>query len=461
MSKRRKKAVVSLKISQNGREIERTLRDRESLTAGKSPNNDIVLYGDSFPRSMQVLRCSSSGCTLQFDANMRGQVNYRDARLDLQTLLVHELLPARSGYYQLPIRHGRNGLIHVGDATVQFHVNGRAQAAPAEPSYSWTKATGKALTRDVLFKSIFVLFFAFEILFALFLRGYELPPIEPPELAQVPKRFARFVVQQQAETPESAMALTTGGADGAQKEEKEGDEEGAEQQRQGRPRRGGAGGGSAEQSVAEQGLLALIGGSGEASQSGGAADFLIDQGLVQELDNLLGQTPLRKGSGYGRGTGSGVGDGQEEGDGIEDLMDIGLSGGIDDLIGDVQGVESVQLQKRGNVNIQAPGRIRGSESARGYRTAESVMSVINSQQGRVMYTYNKYLRTDPTLGGKISLDVTIQADGRVAKVDVIDTTISNRDFIRELIAILRRLRFDTIPEGSLTVNVPFVFNRVE
>ena len=94
-------------------------------------------------------------------------------------------------------------------------------------------------------------------------------------------------------------------------------------------------------------------------------------------------------------------------------------------------------------------------------SAESVMAVINSQHGRVMYTYNKYLRQTPTLRGKVSLDVTIAADGRVSNVQVVESTIQNADFIRDLLTIIRQLRFPAISEGTVTVNVPFVFNRVE
>ena len=140
-------------------------------------------------------------------------------------------------------------------------------------------------------------------------------------------------------------------------------------------------------------MLGLIGGRGRIFPFPALLwDFLIDKGLVQELDNLLGKKSLHKnknGVGRGNGTGSGVGSGS--GDGIDDLLDFGLSGGIDDLIGD-EGVEKVSLSKKGKVNIQTPGRVRGSQAAMGQRTADAVMAVINSQQGRIMYQYNKYLR---------------------------------------------------------------------
>jgi len=165
--------------------------------------------------------------------------------------------------------------------------------------------------------------------------------------------------------------------------------------------------------------------------------------------------------GYGSGSGQGYGSGNGSGVGDLDLSQVEVSGGVDDLIPDVKGVQKVSLQKQGQVNIQAPGPIRGSQAAMVRRTSSSVMGVINSQQGRIMYAYTKYLRTDANLRGKVSIDVTIEADGSVSNTGVAESTVENDDFVREIIAILRRLRFEPIPEGSITVNVPLVFSRVE
>jgi len=198
----------------------------------------------------------------------------------------------------------------------------------------------------------------------------------------------------------------------------------------------------------------LIGGSGASNDASAAADFLLDQGLVKELDDLIGsKTTLKSGRSPGNEASGG-------GKNVNDLLDLGMSGGIDDLIADDGGVETVQLQKKGNVNIEPPQAFRGAEEAKGQRSAESVASVVKSQYARVMYTYNKYLRQNPNLRGKVSLDVTIAANGRVSNVQVVESTISNTEFVRDLINIVRQLRFSPIREGNVTVSLPFVFNRV-
>jgi TonB family protein len=196
--------------------------------------------------------------------------------------------------------------------------------------------------------------------------------------------------------------------------------------------------------------------------------LLLDDRSLKDLDRLMTQSQVSRGNGNGNsyeggsrnGSGSGGGRGQGGGNGL-DLDNVEVTGGIDDLISDLKGVQTVKLEKKGQVNIETPGQMRGSQAAMVRRSSETVMAVINSQQGRIMYTYTKYLRTEPNLHGKVSIDITIEADGAVSKANLVESTMNNADFDRDVVNILRRLRFEPIPEGSLTVNLPFVFSRAE
>ncbi|OPZ68149.1 MAG: Gram-negative bacterial tonB protein [bacterium ADurb.Bin478] len=192
--------------------------------------------------------------------------------------------------------------------------------------------------------------------------------------------------------------------------------------------------------------------------------LLLDDRSLQDLDRLMSQAQTSRGNGngdgYGEGGGLGNGRGAGQGDGL-DLDHVEVTGGIDDLISDAKKVETVKLEKKGQVNIQAPSQMRGSQAAMVRRSSESVMAVIQSQQGRIMYTYTKYLRTNAELRGKVSIDITIEPDGTVSNAGVVESTMNQPDFDREILNILRRLRFEPVPEGSVTVNLPFVFSRTE
>lgn len=223
------------------------------------------------------------------------------------------------------------------------------------------------------------------------------------------------------------------------------------------------------------GMLARVVPISDKDRSKRSTSLLIDENSLDELDRLLSQAPLQRGggglgdgvSGLG-GNGQGYGSGQGNGSGYEVPDQVVLDdfkfkdlSNVDELINDDRKLESVQLEKKGQVNIQPPSKMHGSQAAMGQRNAESVMSIVNSQQGRIMYTYNKYLKTDPSMSGKVSMDVTIEATGVISSIAVVEANISNQNFVSELVNIIRRLRFDPIPEGSLTVNLPFVFSRVD
>ncbi|HOC24983.1 MAG TPA: AgmX/PglI C-terminal domain-containing protein [bacterium] len=222
------------------------------------------------------------------------------------------------------------------------------------------------------------------------------------------------------------------------------------------------------------GVLGVIVPVSDKDKKNNGIEFLVSDNSIQDLDRLLSQAKLRTGSGggtygeggLGLGSGRGSGRGRSSADQAEDQVvldefNVAALGNVDQLITEAKGVETVKLEKRGQVNIQAPGEIRGSETARVQRSAESVMGVINGQQARMMYIYNKHLRINPDMRGKLNIDLTIEADGAVSNIAVVESNIGSEEFVRELLGLLRRLRFEKITEGSVTVNLPLVFNRTE
>jgi len=459
MANLHKNSILTAKIVQGNKVYEVIIKPNEKLTIGRSPDNDIVVYDDAYPKKHTLIECKKHFCRLNITTKMGGEIKYNDSHLNFRDLFVHDLLPQKGNFYNLQFTHGRSGSIRVADADIHFDYDGiKPQHLKGLPSYKWNKSYSKSLTRDLLFKFLFVAFFSLEIVLGIALKGIELPPIEPPDLEKVPERFAKFLIKKPAPPLETDLVSTTGTGDNGTDEETT---EGSTQANKEKPSVGGSGDGDSDTPVVAKGLLGLIGGTGSSDNASATADFLIEQGLVKEIDDLLGNQKLRKTKGTGKnGTGSGNGVGSGGGGGVDDLLAFGMSGGIDDLLSDVEGVEKVALKKKGKVNIQQPQQMRGSQAARAERTAESVMAVINSQQGRIMYTYNKYLREDPNLRGKISVDVTIAADGSVSNVKIVESDIANQNFIRDIINILRRLKFSKIQEGSLQVNLPFVFNRM-
>ncbi len=463
MASMRKHSILATKIVQGNKETELHIKPNKKLTIGRSPDNDIVVYSDAYPKKHTLIECKKDTCVLNITPNMSGVIEYKNSRLDFNDLFLHDLLPRKGEFYTLPFSHGRTGAIKIADTVIYFNYDGDGlQSLKDMPGYTWKQSFSKTFSKDLLFKTLLTLFCVLEIFLAIKLKGYEVPPVEPPDIDKVPQRFAKFIINKPAPPIETELATTSGAASGSSEEESG---ENKDKEPEAKKPAGGSGSEPGSKPVVAQGLLGLIGGAGSSDNASATADFLIEQGLVKELDELIGTQKLtntrangRRGDGSGSGGGSGSGSGS--GDGLDDLLALGLAGGIDDLLPAGGGVEKVTLQKKGNVNIEQPKQMRGSQAAQAQRTQQSVMSIINSQEGRIMYTYNKYLREDPNLRGKINVDITIEADGTVSNVAILETDIPIQEFIQDIVNILRRLKFPPITEGAVQVNLPFVFNRM-
>lgn len=95
----------------------------------------------------------------------------------------------------------------------------------------------------------------------------------------------------------------------------------------------------------------------------------------------------------------------------------------------------------------------------GSRSPESILRVIRSSIGGFQYTYQKYLREHPDLGGKISLKFTIAPDGHIVAIEVVGSNTGNPELDKEIKEKARRMAFDPIEKGNVTVTYAFVLDR--
>ena len=93
------------------------------------------------------------------------------------------------------------------------------------------------------------------------------------------------------------------------------------------------------------------------------------------------------------------------------------------------------------------------------RTPESILVVIKSNVDKFTSIYEKYLRGDISLGGKISIRFTIAPSGNVIAAKVVDRKFICPSLEREIISQVRHMKFETIPLGNTTVTYAFVFKK--
>jgi len=93
------------------------------------------------------------------------------------------------------------------------------------------------------------------------------------------------------------------------------------------------------------------------------------------------------------------------------------------------------------------------------RTPESILVVIQSNVDKFTKIYEKYLRGDVALGGKISIKFTIAPSGNVIAAKVIDRKFLCPSLEREITSQVRSMKFEEIPFGNTTVTYAFVFKK--
>jgi len=95
----------------------------------------------------------------------------------------------------------------------------------------------------------------------------------------------------------------------------------------------------------------------------------------------------------------------------------------------------------------------------GSRSPESILRVIRAHVGGFRYTYEKYLKQNSGIGGKISLKFTISPAGDIIAISIASSNTGNTELDEEIKDKARRMKFDQIEKGNVTVTYAFVLDK--
>lgn len=100
----------------------------------------------------------------------------------------------------------------------------------------------------------------------------------------------------------------------------------------------------------------------------------------------------------------------------------------------------------------------GSVRDSGLRSQESILKVIRQNMAGIQYVYQKYVVNNPALGGKISLKFTIAPSGDIIVMSVAASNTGSRELDEEVADKARRMKFETIDKGNVTVTYAFILD---
>jgi Ca-activated chloride channel family protein len=95
----------------------------------------------------------------------------------------------------------------------------------------------------------------------------------------------------------------------------------------------------------------------------------------------------------------------------------------------------------------------------GSRSPESILRVIRQNIGGLQYSFRKALKSNPNLGGKITLKFTIAPSGDIVAIEIVSSDTGDDAFDTGIEDKARRMKFDSIERGDVTVTYAFVLDK--
>ncbi|MCZ7585320.1 MAG: TonB family protein [Deltaproteobacteria bacterium] len=428
--------TVKIGLVQDGKLIsESVLQDKEDVTIGTDPSNTITVSEASLPKKHKLIARTKNGFDLNYVPGMEGRISIAQGTYDLNRLDQSGFARGKDAYSSIDLGREGKGKLSIGKTTILFQV---VPVPPPPPIEKLPREFhGGYLQRmDPVFVVIMVLSTILHIGAIRYLNSIEveerlsedkvaefvstvttediiIPPEEEPEVPD------DATLEEQKKETDTMKAKEAG--DGGNEEEAE----------------------APPEDVTQKGLLAVI---TSASGSGSVADIIGDSGTDSGIDNVMSKIS----GGINIAKGSNVG-GSRGGDGSLTGTDVSASS-----LGNVAGGKPVGTGDKTEKKVAAKLTTTGNMS--GNIDSTSARTYIMQRIGGVRACYERQLKIDPTLSGKIAVTFTIGADGGVTGCSVASSTIGNAEVPACVCRGIQRWRFPTPPDGgSASVNYSFIF----
>ncbi|HEB92421.1 MAG TPA: AgmX/PglI C-terminal domain-containing protein [Gammaproteobacteria bacterium] len=133
-----------------------------------------------------------------------------------------------------------------------------------------------------------------------------------------------------------------------------------------------------------------------------------------------------------------------------------LSSGVGNT--NLAGRQSTQVESPVDMVAAAgPATPTAKDSKKPSRTYEEVSLVFDRNKGAIYSLYSRALRKDPTLQGKVVLEITIAPSGEVTACKVISSELNDARLERRLVARVKMLNFGARDVETLIVTYPIDF----
>ena len=463
--------------------------DREGHPAAVSPATGRAVYmghdwkcqvvdpGSKIYR-FRLLYRSLFGTYLYLPPDAEGIFTYQGATISISDMVAWGMLSKSKQGYRIRYRKGMVGKVTTDDATIAFEMAEITELP--KPVAAVTAPTGHVPVKyrmliphstDLTFLALLSIILVAQIFAVRALQNYPIPDVTA--LRELPRRISRLILEPAAPPPAQVAKAAEKAGPGTEDKEAEAERtesEVAEEAPSETPPPGGTAAPATREAIRSQvskmGVLGVLTGRGTAGRTTagrGISVLQLDAELQQDLDRVLGEISGITTSAAVTGTGGGVGfGGSEPGSGL-----IGIEGQLDNsgVSGPVQ-VSSIGGIPEGPAGIgdgsgDGTGTGAGEEyvppEQRKERSNRAIARIVAAHTGAIRYAYNRELRKNPSLRGKIVLTFTISPVGQVIECHVEESAMNWPPLEQSLVKMVKTWRFPEIPEGDVTVSYPLVF----
>ena len=446
--------VLRIGLIQGGKIVEeRIIRQRETVTVGASEKNHFVVQAPGLSSRFELFQLVGNDYILNFTEEMRGRVGLAAGVQEFEQLRKSGARKA-DGYWQVKLTDNSKGKVVVGDTTLlfQFVVPPPVQPRPQLPA---AVVGGFVAGIDWLFTAFIMFSFMTHFGFVIYLENADWP-VEPT-IATIPDRIAEMIFQEPEPPPTPPPVDVTEVPTEDTTEVAEADTATPSERPSGPSEPSSGSGSSAGDSDArlaieqaqQQVENLLIGALGA---NGAFADVLREGAATGNSQDLMEQA-------QGVGVASSAEGGLRERGGGGDLGSAGEGlGGLQRREGagqqQAEGERVVERVIRGRTTV---GSLE-DETGSGIFDSNLVVRQLRLRQSAIQRCYERELRNNPTLNGRVVARFSIQPTGSVSGASATENTTGSPAVASCVITVVRGLRFTPGPEGgAVTYSFPFVF----
>jgi outer membrane biosynthesis protein TonB len=446
--------VLKVAVTQGKKILEQKLiTERTSVSVGTAASNTLTVAGGDLPGTYTLFELVGGKYCLNFTEKMTGKVNVGAGQLDFETARQQTGVRKRGNEYQMVLSEASKGAIDLGAGGVRVIFQFVDAPTAAEPTKLADSTYMPPLQRlDRVFWGTLAVSAMLHL--AGVIGAMNAPPPPKRAITQLPDRFAKLIIKKPAKVvPPKETKKKKPTEDGKSKSKdkaKKKDEPKPDKKPAKKPqtssqkaqKREAARAAVRQNAVFKALQIATTGagGAGVVFQADGDPRTDVSAALaasggagIANADGGPGGPAVRGGAGAGGGP---VGIGEVGG------VAVGSGGG--------------KIAKRKGPKIRVKMKLSKPKIDDGELDGKSVARKIRARRRAFQACYERQLKRNPSLKGKIVLEVTVGENGRVSDIFVADNDLNNA-VANCIKGKMRSIRFPKPDGGEATFSYPFIF----